>query len=50
MGGYERQPAAWALDGIPQDFNGKLLPPDWERFAPRVTVQPARDGHYLAAD
>lgn len=34
MGGYERQPAAWALDGIPQDFNGKLLPPDWERFAP----------------
>jgi 4-methylaminobutanoate oxidase (formaldehyde-forming) len=34
MGGYEREPAAWALDGIPQDFNGKLLPPDWERFAP----------------
>jgi glycine cleavage system T protein len=34
MGGYERQPAAWALEGIPQDFNGKLLPPDWERFAP----------------
>jgi glycine cleavage system aminomethyltransferase T/glycine/D-amino acid oxidase-like deaminating enzyme len=34
MGGYEREPAAWALDGIPQDFNEKLLPPDWERFAP----------------
>ncbi|MBI4672617.1 MAG: FAD-dependent oxidoreductase [Chloroflexi bacterium] len=34
MGGYERAPAAWALDGIPQDFNGKLLPPDWDRFAP----------------
>lgn len=34
MGGYERESAAWALDGIPQDFNGKLLPPDWERFAP----------------
>src|SRR5581483_7757736 len=34
MGGYEREPAAWALDGIPQDFNSKLLPPDWERFAP----------------
>lgn len=33
-GGYERQPAAWALDGIPLDFNGKLLPPDWERFTP----------------
>lgn len=34
MGGYERQPAAWALDSIPQDFNGKLLPADWDRFAP----------------
>lgn len=34
MGGYERVSAAWALDGIPQDFNGKLLPPDWDRFAP----------------
>jgi 4-methylaminobutanoate oxidase (formaldehyde-forming) len=22
------------LDGIPQDFNNKLLPPDWERFQP----------------
>ena len=34
MGGYERQPAAWALDGIPQNFNSQLLPPDWDRFAP----------------
>ncbi|MEX0630868.1 MAG: FAD-dependent oxidoreductase [Chloroflexota bacterium] len=32
MGGYERNPAAWGLDGIPADFNGKLLPPDWPRF------------------
>jgi 4-methylaminobutanoate oxidase (formaldehyde-forming) len=32
MGGYERSPAPWALDGIPADFNGKLLPEDWERF------------------
>ncbi len=31
-GGYERHPAPWALDGIPQDFNNRLLPPDWERF------------------
>lgn len=31
-GGYERHPAPWALDGIPQDFNNKLLPPDWDRF------------------
>ena len=32
MGGYERNPAPWGLDGIPADFNGKLLPPDWPRF------------------
>ncbi|MDQ2853836.1 MAG: FAD-dependent oxidoreductase, partial [Chloroflexota bacterium] len=32
MGGYERNPAAWSLDGIPPDFNGKLLPEDWPRF------------------
>src|SRR3712207_5045558 len=32
MGGYERDPAPWSLDGIPADFNGKLLPEDWERF------------------
>src|SRR5437870_3869447 len=32
MGGYERQPAPWSLDGIPPDFNGKLLAEDWPRF------------------
>ncbi|HLB19988.1 MAG TPA: FAD-dependent oxidoreductase, partial [Gaiellaceae bacterium] len=32
MGGYERQPAPWSLDGIPADFNGKLLAEDWPRF------------------
>ncbi|MDP9271657.1 MAG: FAD-dependent oxidoreductase [Chloroflexota bacterium] len=32
MGGYERNPAPWSLDGIAPDFNGKLLPPDWPRF------------------
>src|SRR5205809_2218860 len=32
MGGYERHPAPWALDGIPLDFNGKLLEEDWDRF------------------
>ena len=34
MGGYERDPAPWSLDGIPPDFNGKLLAPDWQRFEP----------------
>lgn len=33
MGGYERQPLPWGLDGIPRDFSHKLLPPDWDRFA-----------------
>jgi glycine cleavage system aminomethyltransferase T/glycine/D-amino acid oxidase-like deaminating enzyme len=32
MGGYERNPATFGLEGIPADFNGKLLPPDWPRF------------------
>jgi 4-methylaminobutanoate oxidase (formaldehyde-forming) len=34
MGGYERDPAPWALEGIPPDFNGKLLAEDWPRFEP----------------
>jgi glycine cleavage system aminomethyltransferase T/glycine/D-amino acid oxidase-like deaminating enzyme len=37
MGGYERNPAPWGLDGIPADFNGKLLPEDWERFEELLT-------------
>ncbi len=37
MGGYERDPAPWSLDGIPADFNGKLLPEDWERFEELMT-------------
>jgi 4-methylaminobutanoate oxidase (formaldehyde-forming) len=34
MGGYERDPAPWGLDGIPADFNGRLLAEDWARFEP----------------
>ena len=37
MGGYERHPAPWGLDGIPSDFNGQLLPEDWERFEELMT-------------
>jgi glycine cleavage system aminomethyltransferase T/glycine/D-amino acid oxidase-like deaminating enzyme len=37
MGGYERHPAPWSLDGIPADFNGKLLPEDWPRFEELMT-------------
>jgi 4-methylaminobutanoate oxidase (formaldehyde-forming) len=37
MGGYERQSAPWALDradrdAVPGDFNGRLLPEDWDRL------------------
>jgi 4-methylaminobutanoate oxidase (formaldehyde-forming) len=31
-GGYERDPLPWGLDGIPADFNNKLLAEDWDRF------------------
>ena len=34
MGGYERDPAPWSLDGVPADFNGQLLEEDWPRFEP----------------
>jgi len=34
FGGYERDPAPWSLHGVPDDFNNKLLPEDWDRFAP----------------
>ena len=29
MGGYERNPAPWGLDGIPPDFNGQRPAEDW---------------------
>ena len=34
--GYERDPAPWSLHGVPADFNNKLLPEDWDRFAPLI--------------
>jgi glycine cleavage system T protein len=37
MGGYERRPAPWGLDGIPKDFNGRLLAEDWDRFEELLT-------------
>jgi glycine/D-amino acid oxidase-like deaminating enzyme len=33
-GGYERDPAPWGLEGIPADFNARLLEEDWDRFEP----------------
>jgi glycine cleavage system T protein len=34
VGGYERNPAPWGLDGIPGDFRYQLLPFDWDRMGP----------------
>lgn len=34
MGGYERNPLPWGLDGIPLDFKYQLLAPDWDHFTP----------------
>ena len=42
MGGYERTPAPWGLEGIPRDFTHKLLAPDWERFADMMEQATAR--------
>jgi dimethylglycine dehydrogenase len=32
VGPFERSPKTWALDGIPEGFHGKLLPPDLEQI------------------
>ncbi|MGN6799541.1 MAG: GcvT family protein, partial [Gaiellaceae bacterium] len=47
MGGYERAPAPWALDGIPPGFEAKLLPEEWDRmeelFANAIRRVPAME-------
>jgi glycine cleavage system T protein len=47
MGGYERTPAPWALDGIPDGFEAKLLPQEWDRmeelFANAIVRVPAME-------
>src|SRR5437764_4735000 len=42
MGGYERKPASWAIDGIPDAFEAKLLPEEWERMEELFTNAIAR--------
>ena len=37
MGGYERNPASWALDGIPPGFEAQLLAEDWDRMEELMT-------------
>ncbi len=38
MGGYEPNPIPWALKGIPEGFNFKLLEPDFDHFAPTMDL------------
>jgi glycine cleavage system aminomethyltransferase T/glycine/D-amino acid oxidase-like deaminating enzyme len=32
IGGFEREPVAWSVGGVPWDFTQQLLPSDWELF------------------
>ena len=34
LGGYEEDPAARWIDGVPWDHGSRSLPPDWTRFEP----------------
>jgi 4-methylaminobutanoate oxidase (formaldehyde-forming) len=34
VGGFEADPKAWAVDGVPWEFTERLLAPDWDLFAP----------------
>jgi 4-methylaminobutanoate oxidase (formaldehyde-forming) len=34
VGGFELDPAPWAVDGVPWEFSQQLLPADWARFEP----------------
>jgi glycine cleavage system aminomethyltransferase T/glycine/D-amino acid oxidase-like deaminating enzyme len=42
MGGYERSPAPWALDGVPDGFEAQLLPEEWDRMEELFTNAIAR--------
>jgi 4-methylaminobutanoate oxidase (formaldehyde-forming) len=52
MGGYERNPYPWALDGVPDGFEARLLPEDTDRMeellrnsierVPVMATQPVR--------
>jgi 4-methylaminobutanoate oxidase (formaldehyde-forming) len=33
VGGFEKEPLAWSVSGVPWDFTQSLLPPDWNLFA-----------------
>jgi len=50
LGGYERDPAPWSVDGVPADFNNRLLPEDWDRFTPLMEAAVRRVPQVEEAD
>jgi sarcosine dehydrogenase len=42
MGGYEPNPIAWAIDGIPKGFHFTLLDSNWDHFEPMMERALAR--------
>jgi 4-methylaminobutanoate oxidase (formaldehyde-forming) len=42
MGGYEPNPIAWAVDGIPPGFHFSLLDSNWDHFEPMMEQALAR--------
>ncbi|HLE27379.1 MAG TPA: FAD-dependent oxidoreductase [Anaerolineales bacterium] len=34
VGGFEEEPVAWSVEGVPWEFTSKLLAPDWDLFGP----------------
>ncbi|HZX56346.1 MAG TPA: FAD-dependent oxidoreductase, partial [Ilumatobacteraceae bacterium] len=42
MGGYEPNPIPWAKNGIPHDFNFKLLDSDFDHFSPTMDLAMGR--------
>jgi dimethylglycine dehydrogenase len=38
VGPFERRPKTWALDGVPRDFHGRLLPGDLDQIAGVLAV------------
>jgi sarcosine dehydrogenase len=42
MGGYEPNPIAWAIDGIPKGFHFTLLDSNWDHFEPMMEQALAR--------
>ena len=38
MGGYEHDPIAWSVDGVPREFGQELLEPDFDHFEQLSTL------------